>query len=53
MFHASGIIAAVVAGLVHGFERDAYRSNTYSTSNELQSHLEHSRICIEWFCFQY
>ncbi len=22
MFHASGIIAAVVAGLVHGFERD-------------------------------
>ena len=22
LFHASGIIAAVVAGLVHGFERD-------------------------------
>ena len=50
LFHASGIIAAVVAGLVHGFERDRIM---YVHTNELQSYMEYTRLCFKWLCFQY
>ena len=38
MFHASGIIAAVVAGLVHGFERDRIAQ----TRTQLQMSYNHT-----------
>ena len=50
LFHASGIIAAVVAGLVHGFERDRIMQ-VRTTANELQSYMEYTRLCFKWLLF--
>ena len=50
LFHASGIIAAVVAGLVHGFERDRIAQ----TRTQLQMSYNHTwnifRLRFKWFC---
>ncbi len=46
LFHASGIIAAVVADCTW-FERDRIMQVLYTTANELQSYMEYTRLAVQ------
>ena len=50
LFHASGIIAAVVAGLVHGFERDRIAQTRTRLQLSYKPYVEYFRLCVKWFC---